>query len=76
MSDEQTAISVLRGIAMDNQRVLAERQRAIDALTLFHDDAVKVFEDILRRTDNETLKERAELYIQRFKAGSTVSFTL
>ena len=34
---ETIAIEVLRDIALDDKRMLAERQRAIDALTLFPD---------------------------------------
>ena len=40
MEREHSAIELLTDIAMDGARVLVERQRAIDALTLFHERAL------------------------------------
>lgn len=76
MENEQVAIDVIQGIAMDANRVLVERQRAIDALTLFHDAALPALTFIERKTDMNVLKERCGLYIQRIKAGANISMTL
>ncbi|MCD6570584.1 MAG: hypothetical protein J7L53_07775 [Deltaproteobacteria bacterium] len=78
MSEEReaVAIDVLKGISMDIERILVERQRAIDALTLFHDRALKALEYIAKKVDSNVLKERANLYIQRIKAGAKISMTL
>ncbi|MEA3222903.1 MAG: hypothetical protein U9P49_07045 [Thermodesulfobacteriota bacterium] len=73
---EAVAIDVLKGIAMDIERILVERQRSIDALTLFHDRALKTLEYIAKKVDSNVLKERANLYIQRIKAGAKISMTL
>jgi len=40
MEQDKIAIEVIKNIAIDSSRVLAERQRAIDALTLFRDAAL------------------------------------
>lgn len=72
---EQTAREVMRDIALDTGRMLAERQRAIDALTLFHEEALPVLEFIVRKTDLGVLKERAKLYIQRIKSGAVLSMS-
>jgi hypothetical protein len=69
------AIEVLRDIALDDKRMLAERQRAINALTLFPASAVMTLEYIVRRTDLEVLKERSKLYIQRIKSGAHLSMS-
>ncbi len=69
------AIEVLRDIALDDRRMLAERQRAIDALTLFPASAVATLEYIARKTDLEVLKERSRLYIQRIKSGAHLSMS-
>jgi hypothetical protein len=69
------AMEVLRAIALDDKRMLAERQRAIDALTLFHDSSVADLEYIVRKTDLEVLKERAKLYIQRIKSGAFLNMS-
>jgi hypothetical protein len=70
---EEIAREVLCGIAMDDARMVAERQRAIDALTLFQADALKSLEYIARRTDLDILRERARLYIDRIKSGAVLS---
>jgi len=70
---EEITREVLCGIAMDDSRMVAERQRAIDALTLFKADALKSLEYIVRKTDLDILKERAKLYIQRIKSGAILS---
>jgi hypothetical protein len=70
---EEIAREVLCGIAMDDSRMVAERQRAIDALTLFQADALKSLEYIVRKTDLDILKERAKLYIHRTKSGAALS---
>jgi hypothetical protein len=72
---ETIAIEVLRDIALDDKRMLAERQRAIDALTLFPTSAVMTLEYLVRKTDLEVLKDRARLYIQRIKAGAHLSMS-
>jgi len=72
---DSVAIEVLRDIALDDKRMLAERQRAIDALTLFPASAVITLEYIVRKTDLMVLKDRARLYIQRIKAGAHLSMS-
>jgi hypothetical protein len=72
---EQVALEVLRDIALDDSRMLAERQRAVDAITLFHAGSVAALEHIVRKTDLEVLKERARLYIQRIKSGAHLSMS-
>ncbi len=77
MSEIKTTIKVLKEIALaGTDRPFAERQRAIDALTLFHEDALKAFENISKKTDHKTLKDRADLYIQRIKSGAAVSLNI
>ncbi|HOM28388.1 MAG TPA: hypothetical protein PLS81_02895 [Deltaproteobacteria bacterium] len=76
MKREETAIEVLCDIALDPARMLAERQRAIDALTLFKEASLGALERIERTTDNLVLKERARLYVQRIKDGVIVSMNL
>ena len=73
---EQTAIEVMKRIAMDSTRVLVERQRAIDSLTLFRQEAIPALQYIERKTDMGVLKERSALYIQRIKEGAHISMTL
>jgi hypothetical protein len=70
-----SALNALRDIALDDSRLVAERQRAIDAITLFPEYAVAVFDYIVRKTDLAILKERATLYSKRIKDGTTVNFT-
>ena len=72
---DSVAIEVLRDIALDDTRMLAERQRAIDALTLFPASAVMTLEYIVRKTDLEVLKDRSKLYIQRIKSGAHLSMS-
>ncbi|MRR34806.1 hypothetical protein EG829_08945 [bacterium] len=72
---EAVAIEVLSDIALDDSRMLAERQRSIDALTLFHESSVTALEHILRKTDLEVLKDRARLYIQRIRSGAFLSMS-
>ncbi|HPS94460.1 MAG TPA: hypothetical protein PK600_08355 [Deltaproteobacteria bacterium] len=72
---ESVAVEVLRDIALDDSRMLAERQRAIDALTLFPSSAVMTLEYIARKTDLEVLRERSRLYIQRIKSGAYLSLS-
>jgi hypothetical protein len=72
---ETVAVEVLRDIALDDGRMLAERQRAIDALTLFHASSVMTLEYIARKTDLNVLKDRAKLYIQRIKSGALLSMS-
>ena len=75
MDRDSVAIEVLRDIALDDQRMLAERQRAIDALTLFPASAVITLEYIVRKTDLMVLKDRSRLYIQRIKSGAHLSMS-
>jgi hypothetical protein len=70
----EIAMEVLCDIAMDDTRMLAERQRAIDALTLFR-ESFRTLEHIARKTDLDVLKQRAGLYIQRMKAGAHISMS-
>jgi hypothetical protein len=70
---ELIAREVLRDIAMDDGRMVAERQRAIDALTLFQASALETLEYIARKTDLDILKERSKLYIQRIKSGAILN---
>jgi hypothetical protein len=70
---ELIAREVLRDIAMDDCRMVAERQRAIDALTLFQASALEMLEYIARKTDLDILKERSKLYIQRIKSGAILN---
>jgi hypothetical protein len=72
---EQVAREVMYEIALDGSRMVAERQRAIDALTLFHDDALPTLELIVRKTDLDVLRERSKLYIQRIKSGAFLSMS-
>jgi hypothetical protein len=69
MDRMKVAMEVLRDCALDSNRMVTERQRAIDALTIFHESAVETLEYILRKTDLAVLKERADLYIKRIKTG-------
>ncbi len=73
---ERTAREVLRTIALDDARLLAERQRAIDALTLFHADALPDLLEIEKRVANGVLKERSRIYSDRIKQGALISMTL
>ena len=76
MDNEAIALEVLRDMAMDSNRVLVERQRAIDALTLFREASVPALEYIGRRTDMNVLRERTRLYIDRINRGANISMTL
>jgi hypothetical protein len=73
---ETIAIEVMRDMALDSGRVLVERQRAIDCLTLFREAAIPALQYIERKTDMNVLKERTRLYIQRIKQGASISMTL
>jgi hypothetical protein len=66
---EMIAIDVLKDIALVMDGMIFERQRAIDALTLFHRRSLPALEEIVRKVDSRLLKERAMLYIQRIKEG-------
>jgi hypothetical protein len=67
------AMDVLKDIALNIGGVLAERQRAIDALTLFREKALPVLEYIAKKsTDSSNLKERASIYIKNIKSGIKV----
>ncbi len=70
---DKIAVDVIKNIAIDSSRVLAERQRAIDALTLFHEEALPALKEIEKIVDVNILKERARLYIQRIKEGAVLS---
>ncbi len=74
--NETIAIEVLRDMVMDSSRVLVERQRAIDALTLFREASIPALEYIERKTDMNVLKERTKLYLQRIRQGASISMTL
>ena len=70
MDKQQIAIEVLRDFALDSSAMVTERQRAIDALTIFKTSAVEALEYVFRKTDLDVLKERADLYIKRIKSGA------
>jgi hypothetical protein len=76
MKRDNVAIEVLRDMVMDESRVLVERQRAIDALTLFREAAIPALNYVERKTDMNVLKERTRLYIRRIEQGATISMTL
>ena len=70
---ESIAMDVLKDIAMNFEGILAERQRAVDALTLFREKALPVLEHLSRKiNDSNNLKERANLYIRNIKSGSAI----
>ncbi len=70
---ESIAMDVLKDIAMNIEGILAERQRAVDALTLFREKALPVLEFIAKKiNDSNNLKERANVYIRNLKSGSRV----
>jgi hypothetical protein len=76
MENEKIAMEVLKDIAMDSNRVLVERQRAIDALTLFRESSIPALQYIERKTDMDVLKQRSSLYIGRIREGAIVTMTL
>jgi hypothetical protein len=55
---------------------LFERQRAIDALTLFREKCLPALEEIIKKVDSTTLKECASLYAQRIKDGVDTNTSL
>jgi len=69
MAYEKEAVEALHAIAMDITRMVVERQRAIDALTLFPHESMGAFKDIVKKVELGVLRERAELYMTRFEAG-------
>jgi hypothetical protein len=73
---EMIAIDVLKDIALVVDGMIFERQRAIDALTLFHSRALPALEEIAKKVDSKLLKERAKLYIQRIKEGIDMNVSL
>ncbi|MFY9398355.1 MAG: hypothetical protein WAR22_08335 [Desulfomonilia bacterium] len=73
---EQIARDVLRDITLDDSRMLAERQRAIDALTLFHEESLPALQEIEKRVTIGVLKERARIYSDRIRQGARISMTL
>jgi len=70
------AMQTLLRIAMDDQRMVAERQRAIDALTLFHEQALPCLNQIAKENSLQILRDRARLYVQRFKSGAPLSLSI
>ncbi len=75
MEKTKVAIEVLRDFALDSSKMVTERQRAIDALTIFQASAVEALEYVLRKTDLAVLKERADLYIKRIKSGAITNLS-
>jgi hypothetical protein len=67
---QKIAIEVLRDFALDSSMMVTERQRAIDALTIFKTSAIDALQYVFRKTDLDVLKERADLYIKRIKSGA------
>ncbi len=75
MDKTQIAIEVLRDVALDSSKMVTERQRAIDALTIFQTSAVEALEYVWRKTDLAVLKERADLYVKRIKSGAITNLS-
>jgi len=75
MDRTEITIEVLRDLALDSSRLVTERQRAIDALTLFQTSALDALEYVKRKTDLAVLKERADLYINRIKSGTITNLS-
>ncbi|MEN6474883.1 MAG: hypothetical protein ABFD81_12775 [Syntrophaceae bacterium] len=73
---QMITMETLLSIAMDEERMVAERQRAIDALTLFREHALPVLNHIAKQNTMDILKDRARLYIQRFKSGASMSLSI
>ncbi len=73
---QKITMETLLSIAMDEGRMVAERQRAIDALTLFREQALPALDHIARQNTLDILKDRARLYIQRFKSGASMSLSI
>lgn len=51
---DSIAMDVLKDIALNIDGIFAERQRAVDALTLFREKALPVFEHLLKRSTIQT----------------------
>jgi hypothetical protein len=66
---KMVAIDVLKEIVMVADGILFERQRAIDALTLFRRQALPALQEIVKKVDSKVLKERASVYMQRINDG-------
>lgn len=73
---QKITMETLLSIAMDEERMVAERQRAIDALTLFREQALPALNHIAKQNTMDILKDRARLYIQRFKSGASMSLSI
>lgn len=73
---QKITMETLLSIAMDEERMVAERQRAIDALTLFREQALPALNHIAEQNTMDILKDRARLYIQRFKSGASMSLSI
>ena len=73
---QKITMQTLLSIAMDEERMVAERQRAIDALTLFREQALPALNHIAKQNTMDILKDRARLYIQRFKSGASMSLSI
>lgn len=76
MTHEKEAVEALKQIVLDPQRVMVERQRAVDAITLFPSQATTIFEHILKRVDSSILREQTDTYLRRIKAGQNTNMTL
>ena len=63
------AIDVLKDIVLVADGIMFERQRAIDALTLFHSQAMPALKEIIKKVDSKLLKDRASVYLQRINEG-------
>lgn len=75
MDKTMVAIEVLRDFALDSSKMVTERQRAIDALTIFQTSALEALEYIMRKTDLAVLKSRADLYVGRIKSGAITNLS-
>lgn len=72
----EITIRVLKRIALVSDGTIFERQRAIDALTLFREKCLPALEEIIKKVDSKMLKERASLYAQRIKDGVDTNTSL
>ncbi len=70
------AIEVLKEMALVSDGILFERQRAIDALTLFRNKALPALEEIAKKVDSKVLKEAAAMYAKRIKEGVDTNASL
>ena len=77
MDEQKVAMKVLKDIALDNEgRVIAERQRAVGALTLFREEGAASLEEIAKKCETVVIRELAIIYSNRIKDGVLTNMTL